>query len=144
MCLFSLYSWLRQVRRGIRWLRGWSCSPHFLMEVPGKVWSPMLEPWPQCPVQWKWTDGPSITVSEGEKSSFCLLYFNSSYFPNEFAVHKRLFIGCAVQSHHSSSLVLQGMADDTKRNGKICKAANSSRGFRARLAKHKGHLCNTC
>lgn len=53
MCLFSIYSWLRQVHRGIRWLRGWSCRgwscfPHFLMEVPGKAWSP----------------GPSVPYSE--------------------------------------------------------------------------------
>jgi len=85
-----------------------------------------------------------VTVLEGEKSFFCLLEFNSLCFPNRFAVHKRMFLSDAVQSHHSSSLVPEGMADATKGNGNICKGANSSRGFRARLAKQEGHLCNTC
>lgn len=52
MCLFSLYSRLRQVHRGIWWLRGWSCLPRFLMEVPEKREAP-------CG-----SDGPSVPYSE--------------------------------------------------------------------------------
>ena len=105
MCLFSLYSWLRQVHWGISWARGWSCLPHFPKEVPGRACSPVLEPWPQRPSQWKRTNSSSIAVLEGEKSFFCLLYFNSLCFPNRFAVHKRMFISDAVQSRSSTAAV---------------------------------------
>lgn len=46
--------------------------------------------------------------------------------------------------HFTASLAPEKMADATKGNGKICKSANSSGAFQARLDKHEGHLCNTC
>lgn len=116
-------------------MRGWNCLPHF---PKGENLKPRAGALTQCPLQWQCTNSSGIVVLEGERSFFCLLYFNSLCFPFLYSG------GCSATVQFTANLASGQMADATKENGKMCKSANSSRTFRARLAKHEGHLCNTC